>query len=257
MGAPNMGSLATPLSADEVERLRVNLGEARVRSGPAHAPLCQHAAMPCHHRRVAAFVALLWPLVAALAAPPLPQRNLVVEMRIVEDAQTVQQGAQVTLGSTARGEVAGAVTLRAGSRQQGIDTTQRVLVLNGSHATLRLSQSLPVDNTEVAWTPWGPAGVVRSQWVELVNGIDVAPRWPGGNAAATVDIAAQRAATGTTVRQADVAAQWSVVSTVQVPLGEWVDVAQIGERQASVGRNGFDAATASRQRSLQLRVSLP
>jgi hypothetical protein len=42
---------------------------------------------------------------------------------------------------------------------------------------------------------------------------------------------------------------------VQVPLGEWVDVAQLQGRQATT-TGSFSAATASRQRSLQLRVSL-
>ena len=40
-------------------------------------------------------------------------------------------------------------------------------------------------------------------------------------------------------------------------LGEWVEVAQLQSRQSSVSRSGFGAATSSRQRSLQVRVSLP
>jgi len=47
-----------------------------------------------------------------------------------------------------------------------------------------------------------------------------------------------------------------VLSTVQLAMGEWLEVARLGESRSSVGGNGFDAATASRQRSLQLRVSL-
>jgi len=197
---------------------------------------------------------------AARAAPPLPQRNLAVEMRVVEASQGTQQGGQVTLGSRGRGEVAGAVTLRAGAQQQGFDAQQRVLVLNGARATLRLAQGVLVDDTEVAWTPWGPAAAVRSQWVELVNGIDVAPRWPGGDAPVTVELSAQRALPGAPLpssRQTTVPAQWTLLSTVQLPLGEWLDVARIGERQAAAATTGFGAATASRQRSLQLRVSLP
>ncbi len=198
----------------------------------------------------------------ALAAPPLPQRNLVVEMRVVDDSQAARQSGQVTVGSSGRGQVSGAVTLRAGSTQQGSEMQQRVLVLNGARATLRLSQGVLVDDTEVAWTPWGPAAAVRSQWVELVNGIEVAPRWSGGGAPVTVELSAQRALSGLQTqaqnqpgRQA-VPAQWTLLSTVQVPLGEWLDVAQIGQRRDAVA-SGFGAATASRQRSLQLRVSLP
>jgi hypothetical protein len=48
-----------------------------------------------------------------------------------------------------------------------------------------------------------------------------------------------------------------VFTTVQVPLGEWVEVARVQGRQSAVSSGGFGAATSSRQRSLQLRVSLP
>jgi hypothetical protein len=210
-------------------------------------------------RRAWTLSLLLWPLAPALSAPPLPQRNLAVELRVVESGHMAGQGGQVTLSSRGRGEVAGAMTLSAGARQQSLDAQQRVLVLNGARATLRLSQGVLVDDTEVAWTPWGPAAAVRSQWVELVNGIDVAPRWPGGDAPVTVELSAQRAGGGVagTMRQSGTPAQWTLLSTVQVPLGEWLDVAQVGERQPHAAAGGFGAATASRQRSLQLRVSLP
>jgi hypothetical protein len=119
-----------------------------------------------------------------------------------------------------------------------------------------------VDDTEVWWTPWGPAAAVRSQWLELVNGIEVQPRWPGGDAPVTVELAAQRATPATGGWQGArpaTAAQWSVLTTVQLPLGEWVSVAQLqsASRGSAVSTGGFGAATASRQRSLQLRVSLP
>ena len=211
-------------------------------------------------RRAWVLSLLLWPLAPALAAPPLPQRNLAVELRVVEGEQATGQAGQVTLGSRGRGEVAGAVTLSAGTRQQGFDAQQRVLVLNGARATLRLAQGVLVDDTEVAWTPWGPAAAVRSQWVELVNGIDVVSRWPGGDAPVTVELSAQRALTNApspATAASGAPAQWTLLSTVQVPLDEWLDVAQIGERQSTVASGGFGAATASRQRSLQLRVSLP
>jgi hypothetical protein len=210
-------------------------------------------------RRVWMLSLLLWPLAPALSAPPLPQRNLAVEMRVVEAGQATHQAGQVTLSSRGRGDVAGAVTLSAGARQQGFDAQQRVLVLNGARATLRLSQEALVDDTEVAWTPWGPAAAARSQWVELVNGVDVAPRWPGGNAPVTVELSAQRAgsAMAGATRQSGTPAQWTLLSTVQAPLGEWLDVAQVGERQSHGSAGGFGAATASRQFSLQLRVSLP
>jgi hypothetical protein len=215
---------------------------------------------PC----AAGFGAALLAASLAVAAQPLPQRNLSVEVRVVEDSATtrrdVQAAGAVTIGSNRRADVAGSTTLLGSATRSDADVLQRVLVLNGGRATLQLAQGQRVDVTDVFWTPWGPGAAVRGQWVELVNGVQVQPRWPGGSAPVTVEIAAQRSV-GTTpggqVAQDNFPATWSTLSTVQVALGEWVEVAQLQGRQAATTSGGFSAATASRQRSLQLRVSLP
>jgi len=200
-------------------------------------------------------------IVLAQAAPP--QRNLSVEMRVSDDQADAQRDAQrsVTVGSRGgRANSGSSVTVQSGSSQQASDATQRVLVLNGGRATLRLAQGLQVQDTEVWWTPWGPGAAVRSQWVELVNGMEVQPRWPGGDAPVTLEIAAQSAGRATPNSGQPLPPQASVFTTVQVPMGEWVEVARLQGRQSSVSGGaggGFGAATSSRQRSLQVRVSLP
>ena len=195
----------------------------------------------------------------AQAAPP--QRNLSVEMRVSDDQADAQRDAQgsVTIGSRGgRANVGGSVTVQSGSSRLATDSTQRVLVLNGGRATLRLAQGLQVDDTEVWWTPWGPGAAVRSQWVELVNGMEVQPRWPGGDAPVTLEIAAQSAGRATPNSGQPLPPQASVFTTVQVPMGEWVEVARLQGRQSTVSSGGgFGASTSSRQRSLQVRVSLP
>jgi hypothetical protein len=199
-------------------------------------------------------------LCAGLVQAAPPQRNLSVEMRVSDDQADAQRDAQgsVTIGSRGgRVDAGGSVVVQAGSSRQGMGATQRVLVLNGGRATLRLAQGLPVDDTEVWWTPWGPGAAVRSRWVELVNGMDVQPRWPGGDAPVTLEIAAQSAGRATPNSGQPLPPQANLFTTVQVPLGEWVEVAQLQSRQSTVSRSGFSAATASRQRSLQVRVSLP
>jgi len=226
----------------------------------ATAPICRALRRRAFCLACIAGVALL-AAGAAQAAPPLPQRNLSVEMRVSDDSSDTRRdaaaGASVTIGSSGRVDASGVASVRSGSQRQGLGSVQRVLVLNGGRATLRLAQSLQVDDTEVFWTPWGPGVAVRSQWIELVNGMDVAPRWPGGDAPVTVEIAAQSAGRATQNPGQALPPQLSTFTTVQVPLGEWVEVAQLQSRQSSVSRSGFSAATSSRQRSLQLRVSLP
>jgi hypothetical protein len=194
----------------------------------------------------------------AQAAPP--QRNLSVEMRFSDGQADAQRDAQgsVTVGSrSGRVNAGGSVTVQSGSSRQASDATQRVLVLNGGRATLRLAQGLQVDDTEVWWTPWGPGAAVRSQWVELVNGMEVQPRWPGGAAPVLLEIAAHSAGRATPNSGQPLPPQASVFTTLQVPMGEWVEVARVQGRQSTVSSGGFGAATSSRQRSLQVRVSLP
>ena len=83
----------------------------------------------------------------------------------------------------------------------------------------------------------------------------------GGDALVTVRLSAQsadRPAPGQTPGRT-LPAQAQVLTTVQAPLGEWVEIARVQTRSgaSSVSTGGFGAATASRERSLQLRVSLP
>lgn len=223
------------------------------------------AAIPCRRKLLrAAACVVLGPWLtrgAVQAAPPLPLRNLSVEMRISDDSSDSRRdaagGASISIGSSGRFEGSGGVGVSSASRQQGLGAVQRVLVLNGGRASLRLAQGMTVDDTEVVWTPWGPGAAVRSQWVELVNGMEVSPRWPGGNAPVTLDIAAQSAGRAPQNSGQAPPPELSVLTTVQLPLGEWVEVAQLQGRQSAVSRSGFSAATASRQRSLQLRVNLP
>jgi hypothetical protein len=214
-----------------------------------------------HARRALCLAGMaLWVVGPATGARPLPVRNLVVEMRVVDDAATMERGvaggATVSIGSRGRVDGSAAVVVQGRTQNQQQDLQQSVVVLNGARATLRLAQGQLVDDTEVAWTPWGPAAAVRSQWVELVNGMDVWPRWPGGNAPVTLDIAAQSTGRSTLNAGQLPPPQLTTLTTVQAPLGEWVEVARLQRRQATVS-NGFGAATSSGQRSLQVRVSLP
>jgi hypothetical protein len=214
--------------------------------------------MRTRRRLVLSLAALPLPV---FAAPPLPQRNLLVEMRVSDDGSDARRdagaAATVRVDSSGRIQGRGTTTVRSASTTQSTDAVQRVLVLNGGRASLRLAQGLAVDDTEVVWTPWGPGAAVRSLWIELVNGMDVAPRWPGGRAPVTLDIAAQSSGRATQNSGLPLPPQLSAFTTVQLPLDEWVEVAQLQGRQSAVSTSGFGAATSSRQRSLQVRVSLP
>lgn len=205
---------------------------------------------------VLVLLAALLCLGPAQAAPP--QRNLSVEMRVTEDLADAQRQAQGAVRIDSRGHASGTAVVRSGSTVQASGATQRVLVLNGGRATLRLAQGLPLNDVEVVWTPWGPGAALRTQWVELVNGMEVRPLWPGGDAPVTLEIAAQSAGRAAVPNAGQpLPPQTTLFTTVQLPLGEWVEVAQLQGRQSTVSSGGFGAATSSRERSLQVRVSLP
>jgi hypothetical protein len=186
--------------------------------------------------RRCALAALLGAIGQARAEAPLPPQDLIVELRTIAagHAQEGRAGTTTTMAVAQRNEA-----------------WPRVRVRNGATATLQRASGQPVTEADVWWTPWGPGAALRSSWHEQSQGLQVRPRWPGGAAPVLVEIAAQRVEA---VRDDAGAAQWNVQTTLRATLGEWVDVAQLQPREAAAP--GYRVATASRQRLLQLRVSL-
>jgi hypothetical protein len=211
---------------------------------------------------------------ASAAGPPLPQRNLAVEARIVDSAAVERQalsGASVTIGTGGSTQVAGGVSVRVGTDTQRGDSVQRVLVLNGGRATIRLSQWLPLRSTEWVWAGAGRGVGGSTVWVDVGQGLVVRPSWPGGNQPARAEVAvesASRVEGRSTLGAADAGAPRLAVSTeLSMPLGEWVSVAQLFDDSSSAaggaaiggGNGGVVTSTRSLRRELnvQLRVTAP
>jgi hypothetical protein len=211
---------------------------------------------PIARRRRALLLAALF-APAVVCAAPLPQRNLVVEVRVADDLQTQEQaraGGMAVIDS--RGGVAAAGGVQPlGRTQRAGEAVQRVLVLNGQRARVQLSRTLPLNDAEVAWTPWGAAAALRMRWVDLVDGFDVWPRWSGGEALVLVEIGAQRGGAGLPGANAP-PPQAGVFTTVQAPLSQWVDIATLQQPGTVAVSPGLGAATARRVQRLQLRVML-
>jgi hypothetical protein len=224
-----------------------------------------------------------WSLVmvatTAAAAPPLPQRNLVVEARVVDrsagELQSIGGGSVVigTGGSTARG---GDFGVRAGSDTQRADSVQRVMVLNGGRTTVRLSQWLPLRTAEWVWAGRGLGVGVGTVWVDIGQGMTVRPSWPGGSQPVIAEVAVESAgrsdAAGLQDRNRPGANDASVPSLalsteLALPLGEWVTVAQLSGDSSSTVRGGgvggsgggvvSSTRSLQREQSVQLRVTLP
>jgi hypothetical protein len=206
---------------------------------------------------------------AALAQDQkLPQRNLLVEVRQGDEASFTVSGAgvgggEVVIGSD--GQVSGRAGVQVESRRRdgASGSTQQVRVLNGGRAGVRLAQAMPLQWWEVVVTPRGPQLVGQTAWAEAARGFAVLPRWPGGEAPVTVEIQAEAGSVSPPgalqpLGQPPAAVDSArTLTTVQLPLREWVTIASSAEADSERSRGVLSSREAQRGRRwvVQLRVS--
>jgi hypothetical protein len=193
-------------------------------------------------------LALFVVLSALPAQAELPKRDLVVELRQVEDA--------------------GGVTVSTQSREPLL-TPQQIRVRNGAKASLRLEQALPMQWVKAASaqteslsgsgvTSRSSGGSVVNEvtWMEAGQSLSVQPRWPGGKQAVTIDIEVQAAAVGDRLgAELPTQSRSQTATTVSAPLGQWVTIATTG---SSPARGVYSSeATSESRRLMQLRVLAP
>lgn len=225
----------------------------------------------------------------AISAPPsLPQRNLVIDWRQIDDNETSSQPAarwsSTVTTSGAPSSVSGGVTVSTQQRSSSQAFSQQMRVLNGGRVTVRLNQSIPVMWVEAAQTTTNPAGgyggantprtsgaaVVQGlTWLDAGRQISLQPRWPGGELPAVVDIHVDNAtlenerptvaAMNSGGAALPVQTRSQTVTTVLAPLGKWVTIARTGGETTSEQRGMVSTTTAtSQQRQLmQIRVLVP
>jgi hypothetical protein len=201
----------------------------------------------------------------------LPMRNLLVEVRQGEESRFTGQAAAVqdagvVIGSD--GSVLGRVNAGAATRSSAgnEDYVQKLNVLNGGQASLRVGGMVPMQWWEIVWSPSGPGIVGGTQYLDTGRGVLVMPRWPGGDAPVVVEIRAQssRLASprytpdGQPVPEGGVERS-ELVTTVQMPLNTWVTVASAGESNVARDRETLSTRSTDRARRqvLQMRVSAP
>jgi hypothetical protein len=233
-------------------------------------------------------LAIAWAL-GLVAAPPawsapppaLPQRNLVIEWRQLDEslAMAGQQGVQGNVVSTAGGGAAlsGGVTLSTQRRDEQRTQSQQLRVLNGGRASVRVGHSVPLTWVQAAQAepqagafnqPAAGAGVVQGlTWLEAGRQIVLQPRWPGGSQPAVVDVQVDSAAldaerpgmpAGTVGSALPVQSRSQTVTTVLAPLGQWVTIARTGGEQVVEQPGSVSTLSSGAQRQLmQIRVMVP
>jgi len=245
-------------------------------------------------RRRDLLLAALLPAIAR-ADKVLPQRDLLIELR------------EASAGEQAAGAGASGWNVRSGDASATRERPpQRLRVLNGASASLRLSvtrplqvwqpaPALPAPGTPPppATTPPGkprsvatpsgtaptgavppssgrpgptPAGAVlpmavpETQWMEAGQQLTVRPRWPGGHEPVTVTLDTDSSAIDPSVAPGSAElpqrTATQLVTTVSVPLGQWVTLAASGASDDDMTVLSSGQAKPSVRRVLQLRVSL-
>jgi hypothetical protein len=213
------------------------------------------------NRRHWLVLALFWDLAPAVYAQaainsganatPLPLRNLLLEVRQVQSEDGQQAGVDLQGGRVTGGLSQG--------RSSGT-AVQQILILNGRHARiavqtqtpLRLLQSF-VRNGQIVTTQ----GTVL---IEAGTGFSALPRWEGGDVV-EVELNTQQALRPLFPQAGAVnapPAQSSTGSSMLLPLGEWMTVAEteqnLQKNQQSL--RGAQLQSGLTRTEVQLRVSL-
>lgn len=217
--------------------------------------------------------------------------NLLVSWRVNSQQETSRDEAGLRQGEVVidsrRGVVSRTeVRVNRSVRTSQHDSNQSVLVMNGGQARLFFGRSVPVSTWQFAWQGEGasasstsatstsanpPAWALsQTHWVDLGEGLTVRPRWPGGSAPVTVELEAssRRAIAPGEVSVMEGSGAYEpdgqsrrteVMSTVAVPLGQWVAVARRGgqTQQRQSGTWSTRQVDSDAQEQLEIRVSLP
>ena len=196
----------------------------------------------------------------------LPIRNLLVEVRQVDEGSASVQGggvdrAAVIVSSDGRVSGGAEVGWQASTRQRSGSIAQQIRVLNGGRASMRLGQSVPLQWWQAIVTPQGVQAVPTTVMTEAGQGFSVRPSWPGGDAPVTVEVQTElgrvRDPNLTVGGEADNGAaseQFTTLTTLRFPLGEWVTVASSGQNNGGSERGVLSTRDVSR--SLQIVVQM-
>ena len=223
---------------------------------------------PLWVRTLAGLLLCVMPAWAVQAQPGLPLRNLAVELRQVEAvSQTLGPGggsAPRVVGSVSSANApAGAVVYRT-LPESGASTAawaqQRVTVLNGQPASLRLTQAMLLQWMQVAWQSDGTVALLPGAvWAEAVHGFSVRPHWPGPGQPVRLDLGVTSSTLPVDPTSGQAGTQ--LHTTLVVPLGEWSTLAAtVDERRelrSAPGVVDSRDAEARRRTLVQVRVTAP
>ena len=188
-------------------------------------------------------------------------RNIQIEVRQVlrNDRQQadVQTRGALQLGSDGQLDAQARLQLRQQQTQQSVTASQQVLVLNGRSARIALRTSTPLRVVQTVVRN-GTRIVSRGTvLLDATTGFLATPRWDGSNQA-ELELAASQATPPTPGMPAGATPVSSAASTLVLPLGEWVTVAESDQdsRNTGSGLGGSASDTDQRASALQVRLTV-
>ena len=169
---------------------------------------------------------------AEATQPALPAADLIVQIRMVSDAELAADVATSNATSSAaqRGlSVSSAVDESASAR------IQEIRVRNGESASMSWSQTLPIQWLQAAEVRGGTGrsaagGFVNGLiWLRAGQSLSVQPRWTGGRERVRLDLRLETERVGDRQGQ-DVppSSLQTSASTLSLPLGQWTTFAATG-----------------------------
>lgn len=184
-------------------------------------------------------------------AAPLPLRNLLIEVRQKQSEDGQQVGVDVqgdrVKGSLAQGSSSGTAV-------------QQILILNGRPARIAVQTQTPLRLLQSFMRNGQIVTTQGTLLIETGTGFSALPRWEGGNVV-EVELNTQQALrpllpqTGTVNTPP---AQSSTGSSMLLPLGEWMTVAEternLQNNQQSLG--GAQRQSGTSRTEVQLKVSV-
>lgn len=184
----------------------------------------------------------------------LPLRNLQIEVRQLRDNRQLQN----TLGASGTvllqpGQSGGRVNITAQNSQHNDsgELVQRLLVLNGRSANIMLGNSVPLrllqNFVHKGQVRYGSSTVL----VDANSGFSAKPLWHGADSTEL-----ELAAVQSTGRTALLPATFNVVTTLVVPLNEWVAVAQSDEASANSNSGLFNSGQSAARSALTVQVRI-
>jgi hypothetical protein len=187
-------------------------------------------------------------------APNLPLRNLQIEVRQVDQDNTsrerVDAAAAVRLQPGQSGAAIG-INAQSNQRVRSGSAQQLVLVLNGRHAAIVLGNTVPLRVFQTRLRNGVYRAVPGTVWLEAGTGFDAIARWDGGDLV-ELEVAAMQA------RGAPPTQTSATSTSLMVPLGEWVTVAESDQDLSNEqsGPGGYSRSSGQSQLKVQVRVNV-